>query len=194
MNLKGYLIAGLATAVPLFLTIYVLFFLIRIFDGMSQPLVLLILGKEVPGLGLVVTLVVLILLGMFVSVTVGRKSAEMVDRIMLKLPLSRSVYSVAKNVVDTFFSGKKEFGKPVMVRFMPEVYAIGFITGKAPQGTAVEASSRLSNVYIPTALNPTQGMLLMISEDRVVPLNMSFDKAMELVISAGLSGSQDRDE
>ncbi|MBN1323895.1 MAG: DUF502 domain-containing protein [Methanotrichaceae archaeon] len=192
MRLKGYLIAGIATAVPLFVTTYILLIIVRLFDDISQPLVVIVLGRSIPGLGVLVTLGTLILLGMFVSVTLGRKTAEYFEGAMLNIPLSRSIYSVAKNVVDTFLFGKKELGKVVMVKLTPDIFAIGFLTGNAPRAAEDAAATTLCSVFVPTAPNPTTGLLLLLPEDHFIPLDMSFDRAMEVIISAGLSRSQDK--
>ncbi|NYT02032.1 MAG: DUF502 domain-containing protein [Methanosarcinales archaeon] len=192
MDLKKYLITGVATAVPLILTAYILIIVVQIVDGISQPVVAVALGREVPGLGVAVTLGLLILLGMFVSLAVGKKVADLTDRWMLRIPFSRSIYSVIKNMSETLFSGKKDLGKVVLIELVPRVYSIGFLTSKSPAEAEKTVGYDLSNVYIPTALNPTQGLLVMVPEDKVLPVDMSTEKGLELVLSAGLSRGKEQ--
>ena len=130
MNIKGYLLTGIATAVPLAATVWILLILIQIVDGISQPIILALLGREIPGLGLLITLVVLVLIGVFVSYALGKKAAEVLDSIMLRIPLSRNIYCIIKNISDAFLCEGREFGKVVLVRLTPDAYFMGFLASK----------------------------------------------------------------
>jgi uncharacterized membrane protein len=188
MDLKKYFLTGIAAVVPLAATVYILMWLIQWVDGISQPIIHAILGRSIPGLGLVVTLAILLLAGVFVSYTVGRKTAELVDEVMRRIPLSRSIYSVIKNISDTFLSENREFGKVVMVKFLPDVYAIGFLACRSPSEAEAATSSKLFNVFVPTSPNPATGIVFMVSEERIVPVDMNVDKGMEFILSAGFMG------
>jgi uncharacterized membrane protein len=189
MDLKGYLLTGIATMVPLAATVYILLYLTRWVDGISQPIIFAILKRNIPGLGLLITFAVLLLVGIFVSYTVGRKAAELVDGIMRRIPLSRSIYSIIKNISDTFLSENKEFGKVVLVKFMPDVFVIGFLACRSSAEVEAATSSKLFNVFVPTSPNPATGVVFLISEDRIVPVDMSVDKGMEIILSAGFMGT-----
>jgi uncharacterized membrane protein len=187
-NLRRYLITGIATVVPLAVTLYILRYLIEFVDGISQPVVVAIYGQQIPGLGLLITLAILLLVGVFVSYAVGREAAELLDKVMLRIPLSRSIYSIIKNISDTFLCSDREFGQVVLIKFMPDVYSMGFLAGKSPSEIDAATSMTLVNVFVPTSPNPTTGVLFMVPEDRVVPLNMSADKGMQIIVSAGFLG------
>jgi uncharacterized membrane protein len=189
MDLKGYLLTGIATVVPLAATAYILLYLIQWVDGISQPIVHALLGRTIPGLGLLITLAVLLLAGVFVSYTMGRKAAELVDCAMRRIPLSRSIYSIIKNISDTFLSENREFGKVVLVKFMPDVFVVGFVGGRSPPEADAATSSKLFNVFVPTSPNPATGVVFMVSDSRILPVNMSVDKGMEIVLSAGFMGT-----
>jgi uncharacterized membrane protein len=190
MDLKKYFLTGIATVVPLAATVYILLWLIRWVDGVSQPIIYAILGRNIPGLGLLITLAILLLVGVFVSYTIGRKAAELLDDIMRRIPLSRSIYSIIKNVSDTFLSENREFGKVVMMKFLPDVYVVGFLACRSPPEAEVATSSKLFNVFVPTSPNPATGIVFMVSEDRIVPVDMSVDKGMEIILSAGFMGKE----
>jgi uncharacterized membrane protein len=192
MNIKGYLITGIATVVPLAATIYILLYLVQIVDGISQPIIFALLGRNIPGLGLLITFTVLILVGVFVSYAVGRKAAELVDCSMRRIPLSRSIYSIIKNISDTFLCEEREFGKVVLVKILPDAYSIGFLASKSPPEVDKATSQKLFNVFVPTAPNPTTGILLMVSEDRIKPVDLSPDKGMQLIVSAGFTGNSEK--
>jgi uncharacterized membrane protein len=187
-NLRRYLITGIATVVPLAATLYLLRYLIEFIDGISQPAVVAIYGQPIPGLGLLITLAILILVGVFVSYAVGKKAAELLDKVMLKIPLSRTIYSIIKNISDTFLCSDREFGQVVLIKYMPDVYTMGFLAGKSPAEIDAATSMKLVNVFVPTSPNPTTGVLFMVPEERVVPLDMSVDKGMQIIVSAGFLG------
>jgi uncharacterized membrane protein len=188
MDIKGYLLTGIAAVVPLAATAYILLYLIQWVDGISQPIVYAILGRSIPGLGLLITLAVVLLVGVFVSYTVGRKAAELLDCTMLKIPVSRSIYSIIKNISDAFLCENRENAKIVLVKFMPDIFAVGFLAGRSPPEADAATSSQLFNVFVPTSPNPATGIVFMISEDRILPVDMTVDKGMEIVLSAGFMG------
>lgn len=192
MNIRGYLVTGIATVVPLAATVYILFYLVQIVDGISQPIIFALLGRNIPGLGLLITFTVLVLVGVFVSYAVGRKAAELVDCSMRRIPLSRSIYSIIKNISDTFLCEEREFGKVVLVRLLPDVYGLGFLASKSPPEADKATSMKLFNVFIPTAPNPTTGVILMVSEDRIQPVEISVDKGLQIIVSAGFTGNSEK--
>jgi uncharacterized membrane protein len=190
LDLKKYVLTGIATMVPLAATVYILLWITQWVDGISQPIIYAILGRNIPGLGLLITFAILLLVGLFVSYTVGRKAAELVDDIMRKIPLSRSIYSIIKNISDTFLSENREFGKVVMVKFLPDVFAVGFLACRSPPEAEAATSTELFNVFVPTSPNPATGIVFMVSEDRIVPVDMNVDKGMEIILSAGFMGKE----
>lgn len=194
MNLKGYLITGIATVVPLAATAYILVYLIRLVDGISQPIVFALLGMSIPGLGILLTLVILVLVEVFVSYTVGRKAAELLDNIMRRIPLSRSIYAIIKNISDTFLSGERRLGRVVLVRFLPDVYAVGFLASKSPPEADAATSLKLLNVFVPTSPNPTTGLVFMVPEERLVPVDMSVEEGIHIIVSAGFLGREEGHE
>lgn len=189
MDLKGYLLTGIATVVPLAATAYILLYLVKWIDGISQPIVHAVLGRAIPGLGLLITIAVLLLVGVFVSYAVGRKAAELVDCAMLRIPVSRSIYSIIKNISDAFLCENRENSKIVLVKFMPDVFTVGFLAGRSPPEADAATSSKLFNVFVPTSPNPATGIVFMVSEDKILPVNMTVDKGMEIVLSAGFMGT-----
>jgi len=189
MDIKSYLLAGIATVIPMAATIYILMWLIQWVDGISQPIIFAILRRNIPGLGLLITLLVLLLVGIFVSYAIGRKTAQIMDSIMLKIPLSRSIYSILKNISDAFLSDNREFGKVVLVKLMPDIFAVGFLACRSAPEIDAATSSKLFNVFVPTSPNPATGIVLMIPEDRIIQVDMNVDKGMEIILSAGFMGT-----
>jgi uncharacterized membrane protein len=120
-DLRKYFLTGIATVAH------------QLGGRHSQPVICVILGS-ISGLDLVVTLAILLLVGVFVSYAVGRKTAELVDEVLRRIPLSRSIYSIIKTSATSFFSENRDLGTRKMAKFLPDVYAAGFLACRSPSG------------------------------------------------------------
>ena len=179
---------------PIWVTILVIRFLVKTLDSTLsllphpyQPDVLL--GFHVPGLGVIVTLVVIFSTGMIAANFIGKKLVALGEAIIRRIPLVRSVYTGVKQVSETLFSGDgKSFRKVWLVRYPhPKMWSIAFQTGEAAKEVArVFEGEPMINVFIPTTPNPTSGFLVMIARKDAIPLAMSVDQALKLVISLGV--------
>ena len=199
--MKRYLIAGLLVWLPLAVTIWVLHAVLGLLDGVfawllsgSQailpsaahpPLEML---KQVPGLGVIVMVLALLLTGMFATNIVGQWWLAQGSRLLNRIPIVKSIYSSVKQVSDTLFSSSgNAFREAVMVQYPRQgSWTIAFVTGK-PGGEAAEhlAGDYLS-LYVPTTPNPTSGFFLMVPRADVIALEMSVDEALKYIISMGV--------
>ena len=204
MRLKSLFVAGLLVWLPLTITIWVLWQLLSVFDGIFRALIatagalvpelapaLQRLG-HIPGVGVVLVLAAIVLTGLLVANIVGQWWLARWDALMARIPIVKSIYSSVRQVSDTLFSSNgKAFRRAVMVPY-PHAGSrtIGFVTG-APSG---EVAARLSgehiSVYVPTTPNPTSGFFLMVPKADVVELDMSVDEALKYVISMGVVAPQ----
>ena len=200
MHLKKYLLAGLLVWLPLVITLWVLWWLVGLFDGVFAS-VLSGLGnlmtdqqesdvqflREVHGLGVVLVFSVLILTGALASNVVGRWWVRQFDALFTRIPFFKSIYNSVKKVSNTLFSSNgNAFRKVVLVQYpLAGTWTIGFQTG-TPSGE-VEAllGNELINVYIPTTPNPTSGFFLMVPKSETREINMSVDQALTYVLSMG---------
>ena len=199
--MKRYLIAGLLVWLPLAVTIWVLHAVLGLLDGVfawllsgSQailpsaahpPLEML---KQVPGLGVIVMVLALLLTGMFATNIVGQWWLAQGSRLLNRIPIVKSIYSSVKQVSDTLFSSNgNAFREAVMVQY-PRAgsWTIAFVTGK-PGGEAAEhLRGDYLSLYVPTTPNPTSGFFLMVPRADVIPLAMSVDEALKYIISMGV--------
>ena len=193
---RNYFFTGLLITVPLGITFLVLRFLIRIADS-----VLRVIPQEIhdtyivfriPGLGVVITLTLIMVIGILAHNFVGRKLVSFGERIINHIPLVRSVYSASKQLLETIFAGTDhQFQRVVLVEYPRRgVYSIGFVTGKVPGKSAPLDTPQLS-VFIPTTPNPTSGWYLIVPEADVVPTALSVEEAFKIIISAGIVMSKD---
>ena len=193
-HFRRYLIAGLLVWVPLGITWFVIKFMI---DLMDQTLWLLppdfrpenLLGFRVPGLGVVLTIVILLVTGIVVANLVGRTLVRMGERLLARIPLVRSIYSGVKQVMETMFSDSgKSFRSVVLIEYPRKgIWTLAFLTGE--QGTRESEDKigrRVSHIFVPTTSNPTSGFFLMVPTDDVLILEMSVDEGLKMIISAGV--------
>jgi uncharacterized membrane protein len=194
-NLKKVFLTGLAVVVPVGLTIYIFFFLIDMMDS----LLLIIPDKyqpdaflpfHVPGLGTIVTLVLIYLCGLITKSYFGNKLVKSGERFLDKIPFVRSIYQATKQVADTMFMDRsRSFKKVVLFQFPSKnVYSIGFITG-VPNGefrAKVSSDRSYVSVFMPTAPNPTTGLYMIMPEDELIYMDMSVEEAFTLIISTGI--------
>lgn len=192
--IRKYLISGLLVWLPIWVTLLVIKFLV---DILSRSLTLLphdlqpdvLLGVHVPGIGVIITLLVIFLTGIFAANFIGSKLVAFGDSIVARIPLVRSIYTGVKQVTQTVFTpGGQSFRKVLLVEFPKEgVWSIAFQTAEVVKEieTALGHDSMVS-YFIPTTPNPTSGFLMMAPKSKVIELNMSVDQALKLVISLGV--------
>ncbi|MBM3347160.1 MAG: DUF502 domain-containing protein [Betaproteobacteria bacterium] len=187
--MKKYLITGLLVWIPLAITIWVLE---AIVTTMDQTLLLLppILQPKVyiPGLGVLLTLLVVLLTGLFVSNFLGQKLLVVWEGILRRIPVVNSIYGGVKQVSDTLFSpGGQAFRKALLVQY-PRAgsWTIAFMTGQPGGDIGNHLSGDYLSVYVPTTPNPTSGFFLIMPRADVIELDMSVDDALKYVISMGV--------
>ena len=199
--MKKYLIAGLLVWLPLAVTIWVLQAALGLLDGVfgwfltatqavlpaaaAAPIDLL---RQIPGLGVLVMLLGLLLTGMFATNMFGQWWLSQGGRMLVKIPIVKSIYSSVKQVSDTLFSSNgNAFREAVLVQYPREgAWTIAFVTGKPGGEAALHLPGDYLSVYVPTTPNPTSGFFLMVPVADVVALRMSVDEALKYVISMGV--------
>lgn len=191
--IKRYFITGLLIWVPLVITVWVLNLLVSIMD---QTLLLLPpefrterwLGTHIPGLGALLTLLIVFLTGLFAANIIGQRLVAFWEGVLARIPVVNSIYNGVKQVSDTLFSPSGQaFRKALLVQWPREgMWTIAFLTG-TPGGDVVNhlPGDHLS-IYVPTTPNPTSGYFVIVRRSDVVELDMSIDEALKYVISMGV--------
>lgn len=192
--MRRYLITGLLIWVPLGITLWVLHTLVTTMD---QSLLLLPaawrphawLGFDVPGLGAVLTVLIVFLTGVFAANILGQRLVRAWEAVLGRIPVVKSIYNSVKQVSDTLFSSKGEaFRKALLVEWPREgVWTIAFLTG-TPGGDVVNhLEGDYVSVYVPTTPNPTGGYFVILPRKDVIELDMSVDEALKYIISMGVA-------
>lgn len=191
--------AGLLVWVPLGVTVLTIKFLI---DLMDKTLVLLpaflrpeaVLGFKIPGLGVVMTLAIVLGTGIIAANLFGRQLVRLWEGLLARIPLVRSIYSAVKQVLETVFSSSgQSFRKVVLVEYpRREMWTLAFVTGDAPRQVEEKTGRSLINVYVPTTPNPTSGYFLMVPREDAVEVDISVDAGLKLIISTGVVMPQEK--
>jgi len=190
--LRRYLMAGLLVWVPLGVTLLIVAFLV---DLMDQTLRLLpeslqpenLLGFRIPGLGAVLTAVIVFVTGMIVTNLFGMQLFNIGERILQRIPLVRSIYASVKQVTESMFSSGKSFRKVVLVEYPRKgMWSLAFQTGTGAEEIRDKTGRDVTNVFIPTTPNPTSGFFLMVPREDVVELDMSVDDGLKMLLSVGV--------
>ena len=192
-RLRRYLLTGLFIWVPLGVTIFIfqLFIgfmdqLIYLFPRAWQPLQLV--GFNIPGIGVVLALVILLITGFLGSNYLGRWLLGLGAELLEHIPLVRSVYSAAKQISDTMFTNKgKSFSKVVMIRYpQQDTWSLAFQTSESLGEVNAKMPGHMVSVFVPTTPNPTSGFLLMVPQQDMIELEMSVDDALKMILSLGV--------
>ena len=193
LRLRTYFFAGLLVLIPLVVTIGILSWLFNLLDGFLGPYIYEWLGRPMPGLGLIATLVLIFLIGVVTTNIVGRRLMGAVDDALHRIPLVRGIYSMTKQMSDSIFQSRQvAFQQVVLVEYPRRgLYQIGFVTGmiEGPlqQELASRAGERMINVFIPASPNPMSGYLVIVPEQDIQFLGISVQDGLKLVISGGMA-------
>jgi len=183
--LGNRLLAGIAFAVPLVVTYWVLAFGYRLITGLSEPW-LKTFGINFPGLGFLITLVAFIGLGFMATHVLGRRVLDRFERLVLRIPLVSAIYAGTKQLMHSLrgMGANNQAKRVVMVDyFVPGSRLFGFATGKVVEaGTGRE----LTTIFLPTAPNPTTGIIIAVPTEKVIECDMSVEEASKLLFSGGL--------
>jgi uncharacterized membrane protein len=184
---RRYLITGLLIWVPLGITFWVLHTLVTTMD---QTLLLLPaswrprewLGIDVPGLGVILTVLVVLLTGVLAANVLGQRLVRLSEAALGRIPVVKSIYNSVKQVSDTLFSSSGQaFRKALLVQWPREgVWTIAFLTGTPGGDVETHLAGDWVSVYVPTTPNPTGGYF-------VIELDMSVDEALKYIISMGVA-------
>jgi len=190
--LRRYFITGLVVLIPVVLTLYIV--------GLGFRWVHSLIGKHLeqfiestlhwnlPGVGVVLALLIVLVVGFLGSTVIGKKLFGYGEALFYRIPLARTVYPAARQVVDFLFGAKDTpFRKVVMVEYgLPQTYVIGFVTGESPAPVQDQCGNRMVNVFVPFTPTPATGLTLLVHDDKVIPVDLSVEQAIRLVVSGGV--------
>jgi uncharacterized membrane protein len=186
-RLRRYLLVGLVVTAPIGVTVWVLRWLFTSIDSILGVPLRDLTGRSLPGVGLVILLVLLLMVGWVVHRAAGRKMLDFWNRMLSQFPLAGRIYNAVSQIVQTVIGSRRRlFIKTVLVPYpMEGSWAVAFVTNE----DAVELSAVIGepcvNVFLPTTPNPTSGFMLAVPVSRVREFDTTVEEAMKLIVSAG---------
>ncbi len=185
--IRKWFIAGLAVVLPTVVTAWLLWKIFSTVDRLLDPLEIRLLGFDVPGLGFVVVLLLLIVAGAVGGNFLGKRLLRFYQTIIERVPLAGKIYRAVQQIMDVFVRDNTQTFKSVVTFQYPRpgLWAIGFVSGESPPGWTPDDSGRCLNVFLPTSPNPTSGFLLLVPEADLRLLPITVEEAMKSIISGG---------
>ena len=193
-RLRAYFLAGVLVVAPISITFYLAWLLLSFVDARITPLIPPRFNPEtylpfaIPGVGLVFVVVFLTLVGMLTAGFFGRLFTRTSEAVMVRTPFLRGIYGAVKQIIETVLAQKSAaFREAVLIEYPRRgIWAIGFLTGRTEGEVQDKTKEDVLNVFLPTTPNPTSGFLLFVPRSDVVPLSMSVEGALKMVISGGI--------
>ncbi|MDD5661421.1 MAG: DUF502 domain-containing protein [Candidatus Omnitrophica bacterium] len=191
-RLKRYFVTGLVAVVPVFLTIYILGVLFRFTDNILGRFLNVYLknslGFYIPGLGIVIFLLVILLTGFLANRYIGKKVFHLIDKWFSGLPLIRNIYPAFKQVI-SFILAQKEFGfkKVVLVEYPSKgIFSLGFLTNEEFSKISLITNREMVSVFMPTSPGPFTGVVIFVAKEDLRFPEISISDAFKIIISGGV--------
>jgi uncharacterized membrane protein len=193
MKFRRYIVAGLLVWIPLGITILLISFAVNLMDktlglipAAYKPEALL--GFPIPGLGVLLTILILLVTGMLVLNFVGRAFMGAWESLLARIPIVRSIYSAAKNFAEVVFSDSGQSFKHVLLVEYPRkgLYSLAFQTATELGEVQGRTGEDVICCFVPTTPNPTSGFIIVVPKKDVTRLDMTVDEALKMIISLGV--------
>lgn len=189
-SLKRYFLTGLLVITPIWGTVLILRTLFLTVDDILGDALAKFLpqGAYIRGLGIVTLLFLIFTVGLLATNFIGRQVVKHWEEWLHRVPVVRGIYATLKSMMDILSFGEREkYNRVVLIQFPKNGhYCFAFVTGVMQGQIQAVAAEPLVNVYVPTSPNPTSGYFLLVPEREIIPLDLSVEEAMKLIVSGGL--------
>ncbi|NQT29642.1 MAG: DUF502 domain-containing protein [Candidatus Saganbacteria bacterium] len=188
-KISGYFLRGLITLLPLLVTVWLLYFMFTFLDGIFAHLITLIVGRPIPGLGFIITIVLIFLVGFFATYIISAQLFKLGEEILYRVPIVKSIYSAVKQINELLFIQKNadEYRRACIVEYPRKgVWSMGFVTSDAAPEIEAKAKEKMINVFIANTPTPATGFLVMVPAREVILLDMKIEEAFKYVVSGGV--------
>jgi len=182
-TMKAQFVAGIFVVVPVGAAILILVWIFITIDNVLQPVLRPLLGHTIPGLGFVITIILIYLVGVMTTNVIGKRLLRYGESLLSRMPLFRYLYTGIKQILGSFSnSSEAGFLQVVLVEFPKKgLRAIGFVTSESYD----RSGEKFLSIFIPTSPNPTSGYLELVREQDIIRTDISIDDAFKIVLSAG---------
>ena len=189
-KLRNYFFTGIVVLVPIGITLYLTKFIISISSKLIPEEINpnSYLPFSIPGLEILISIIIITLIGGLSLSFIGKKILQLVNDLLKRIPILRTIYSAIGQMTETFTPKKKSKKSVVLIEYPRKgSWAVGFVTKENKGEISKKTNKNLVNVFVPTTPNPTSGFLLMFPKNEVIYLDMTFEEASKFIVSAGTS-------
>ena len=182
---KRTFFTGLVVVVPILITAFTLYWLFNLLDGFLSPLIHQILGREIPGLGILIEIVIIFAMGVVATNVLGSRILTWFQDLLMRTPVIKNIYPTIKQLVEAFHpSSSSSFKKVVLVEYPKAgIFTVGFLTSEVTIKGAAQ-NQRLYSVYLPTN-NLYLGMVALFREEDMIMTNFTIEEGLKIVLSGG---------
>ena len=181
---KRITFAGIFAIVPIALTFYIIKIIIVFLNQLTAPFLERV-QLEIPGLGFLLTILIIFALGIFVTNVLGRKLFYWAEKLIASIPLVKNIYSTIKQITNAFSGAVQtdNYQRVIYIQYpRPELWTISFVTGESVDKSGV----RYYHVFVPTTPNPTSGVFIIVPQHDAVDAELTVEEGLKAVISGGL--------
>ena len=190
VNFRNYFFTGVVVLIPIGITLYFTLFLIKISSKFLPKEINPnhYLPYDIPGVEILISIILITLIGWLSLSFIGKRLLDILNKVLKKIPILRTIYSAITQMTETFTKGESGKKNVVLVEYPRKgLWAVGFATKDNTGEITNKTKKNLVNVFVPTTPNPTSGFLLMFPKEDVIYLDMSFEEASKFIVSAGTS-------
>tara|TARA_B100001093_G_scaffold488049_1_gene524889 strand:+ start:1340 stop:1954 length:615 start_codon:yes stop_codon:yes gene_type:complete len=189
-KIRNNFFAGAVVLIPIGITLYITLFIIKVSTKIIPKEINPnhYLPFDIPGLEILVTFIVITLIGWISLSFLGKKIFEIINKLLKKIPILRTIYSAIGQMTESFTQSDENKKSVVLVEYPRKgVWAVGFATKENHGIISQKVKEELVNIFVPTTPNPTSGFLLMVPKKDLIYLDISFEQASKFIVSAGTS-------
>jgi len=189
--LRRYFLGGILVIVPLIITILVLRFLFQGIDGLLSPFIAKVIGYDIPGLGVVATIILIFLAGFLTASVIGSRLFKIWEIFLIKTPLVRTIYVSSKQLVEAITTTKEDSFKQVVLVEFPRkgMFCLGFLT-RGIRVNLRDKTKELVAVFIPSTPTPFSGWTMLFPKEEVIPLKMTVEQGIKFFVSGGIAAPE----
>jgi len=187
-KMRRYFITGLLVVLPVLITFYVMVAILSFLDNILGKYITSLVGFRIPGLGILIFALLILLAGMFAVNFLGKRILPFIEKLFVKIPLVHKIYPATKQMTQFLLSDKREsFKKVVLIEYPRKgLYSIAFVTNDGMKEVQEKVRSPLLNIFIPSSPGPLTGYFLLVPENEVKYLDISIEQGLRLIVSGGV--------
>lgn len=184
---KKYIVAGVLVIVPLIITYVVLRFLLSSIDGLLSPALIKYLGYDIPGLGIVIVILLIIVTGVLTHGVIGRQLVSLWDRLLGRVPFVRTIYLASKQLLQSITNPQESMFQRVVIVPYPRsgMYTLAFASSEVTLDS-VPGNGSFVAVFVPSTPTPFTGFTYLVKKEEVYPTNISVEDAVKFIVSGGI--------